>query len=120
MFLNSLPRYCGNAVGGLLDTKDKNTNTNVHVDAHDDDGMNNLINWSPNIANKVRQKRVGITSIHESIAPTSVSIEELTWAASNVCSRSLVRKRVMELTSDETNKVGEFATSDHSPNVTRY
>jgi len=76
--------------------------------------MNNLINWSLNIANKVRQKRVGITSIHESIAPTSVSIEELTWAASNVCSRSLVRKRIMELTSDETNRVGEFAASDHS------
>ena len=97
VFLNSLPRYCGNAVGGLLDTK-KNTNHD------DDDGMNNLQNWSPNIANKVRQKRVGITSIHESIAPTSVSIEELTWAASNVCSRSLVRKRIMELTSDETQK----------------
>ena len=104
-----MPRYCGNAVGGLLDTKKKNTN---HDD--DDDGMNNLQNWSPNIANKVRQKRVGITSIHESIAPTSVSIEELTWAASNVCSRSLVRKRIMELASDETNKVGEFAASDHS------
>ena len=44
------------------------------VDAHDDDGMNNLIIGHPTLQTRYDKKRVGITSIHTSIAPTSVCI----------------------------------------------
>jgi len=96
-FLRELPQYCSNAVG-----------------KGDDNDISNLIDWAPTMARRVQQMRQGIQTIHDSIAASSVSIEDLQWAAINVCSRSLVRKRIKELTTDQVESVGEFAASDRS------
>jgi len=96
-FLKELPQYCSNAVG-----------------RGDDNDLNNLIDWAPTMARRVQQMRQGIRTIHESISSSSVSIEDLQWAATNVCSRSLVRKRIKDLTADQIDRVGGFAASDHS------
>ena len=93
-FLQSLPE-CANAVSEKEDDFD-------------------LTLWAPHIAKTIQQRRLGIKTIHESGAPTSLSIEELRWATSNVCSRSLLRKRIKELTPDQVNKIGAFCASDHS------
>ena len=94
-FLRELPQYCSNAVA-----------------RGDENDLSNLIDWAPNMARRVQQMRLGIQTIHESLS--SVSIEDLQWAATNVCSRSLIRKRIKELTADQVDSVGEFAASDHS------
>ncbi|KAL9181624.1 hypothetical protein ACHAXT_010429 [Thalassiosira profunda] len=94
-FLQSLPAYCSNAMGMMTG-----------------DDLNGLKIWAPHIADKVVRRRAGIESIHGKAAP--VSIEELRWAASIVCSRSLVRKRIKELDSDQVDRIGAFAASDHS------
>lgn len=99
-FLHSLPRYCANAVGAVTDWADED--------------LEDLLHWAPTVASKVKRRRAGIKSLHDAIAPPSVSIDDLQWAATNVCSRSLVRKRIKELTSDQVRRVGEFAASDHS------
>ena len=100
-FLQSLPDYCANAMGMM---------------AGDDDGddLNGLKIWALHIADKVVRRRAGIESIHGKAAPESLSIDELRWAASIVCSRSLVRKRIKELDSDQVDRIGAFAASDHS------
>ena len=96
-FLKELPQYCSNAVG-----------------KGDDNDINNLIDWAPTMVRRVQQMRQGIQTIHESLSPSLVSIEDLQWAATNVCSRSLVRKRIKELSADQVESVGEFAASDRS------
>ena len=96
-FLQSLPDSCSNAIG-----------------ADGDEGLEDLLNWAPHLAAKIQRKRLGIKHLHQTLAPPSLSWDELKWAAMNVCSRSLVRKRIMELSADQIQKVGEFAASDHS------
>lgn len=95
-FLQSLP-LCSNAV------------------AEGSDGeLSSLSIWAPDIASNIRQRRRGLKEIHNTIAPSSLSIEELRWAAANVCSRSLIRKRIKELSSKDVDKIGAFCASDHS------
>ena len=76
--------------------------------------LNVLETWAPGLGQKVLSRRNGIISIHEQLAPPSLSFEELSWAAATVCSRSLVRKSVRELTTDQSQLVGTFCASDHS------
>ena len=97
-WLQTLPKSCPNAIGA----------------GDDDNDLSDLLHWAPNVADMVRRRRLGLNSVHEGIAPPSLSIEELRWAATNVCSRSLLRKRIKELTSEEVERIGEFSASDHS------
>ena len=84
------------------------------VSGHCDIDLSDLLIWAPNVAKIVKRRRLGVQEIYDLVAPSSLSINELRWAATNVCSRSLIRKRIKELTSDQVNKVGEFCSSDHS------
>jgi len=99
-FLRELPQYCSNAVAAAA------------VDADDD--LSDVEIWAPSVARKIQERRSGIQSLHEHLAPPSLSLEELKWAAANVCSRSLVRKRSPELTADQVQRIGEFSASDRS------
>jgi len=95
-FLQSLP-VCSNALG---------------EGSHGD--LSSLRIWAPDIASKILQRRRGLQEIHNTVAPSSLSIEEFRWAAANVCSRSLIRKRIKELSSKDVDKIGAFCASDHS------
>ena len=95
-FFVTMPE-CDNAVSGTCD-----------ID------LSELMIWAPNIAKIVKQRRLGMKKVHDSVAPSSLSIDELRWAVTNVCSRSLIRKRIKKLTSEQVNTVGEFCASDHS------
>ena len=98
-FLQTLPQSCNNAVGAVLSGEED---------------LKDIINWAPHVVGKMQRRRIGIKHLHETLAPPSVSFDDLRWAATNVCSRGLVRKRIMELSPDEIKRVGEFAASDRS------
>jgi len=103
-FFRSLPKYCPNALGLA--------STSAGVYGNDD--LRDLSHWAPRSADKIQQRRAGIKYLHEALSPSSVSIQEIQWAASHVCSRSLIRKRVQELTPDQVHQIGDFPASDHS------
>ena len=79
-----------------------------------DSDLGFLLAWAPILGKKVLDRRNGIQTIYQQLAPPSLSLQELVSAATNVCSRSLVRKRKPELSTDQIQRVGEFAASDHS------
>ena len=86
----------------------------THALATSEDDLSDLEAWAPSVAKKVLDRRNGILSLHQQLAPPSLSLEELRWAVTNVCSRSLVRKRIRELNADQVQLIGEFASSDRS------
>jgi len=82
-----------------------------------DDDLNNLKVWSPNVAQKILQRRNGIQAIHQQQLPSpssSLALEELIWAATNVCSRSLLRRNSPTLSAEQTRRIGEFVAYDRS------
>ena len=97
-FLQSLPNNCVNAASG----------------SSIDDVLSDLHIWAPHVAKKIIQRRLSLQTLHDTICPKSLSIEEIRWATANVCSRSLIRKRIKELSSEQVNKIGIFCSSDHS------
>jgi hypothetical protein len=97
MFLQSLPT-CYNAISGN----------------EQDDDLRELMIWAPNVAKVIQGRRAGMKYVYDAVSPPSLSMKELQWAASNVCSRSLIRKRIKELSSDQVKKIGVFCASDHS------
>ena len=86
----------------------------THALAVSEDDLSDLEAWAPSVAKKVLDRRKGILALHQQLAPSSLSLEELRWAVTNVCSRSLVRKRTRELSADQVQRIGEFASSDRS------
>jgi hypothetical protein len=79
-----------------------------------DDDLFGLETWAPITAQKVTSRRQAMISLHERLAPPSLALRDLCWAAATVCSRSLVRQRVRELTPFQAQQIGDFCASDHS------
>jgi hypothetical protein len=98
VFLESLPPCC-NAVS---------------FEYENDDYLRDLMVWAPNVANVIQRRKLGMQHIYNSVAPSSLSMKELQWAVSNVCSRSLIRKRIKELSTDQVENIGVICASDHS------
>lgn len=101
-FLRSLSVLKTHSLAALA-TEDDNTNDLSH-----------LQEWAPLLARMIVARRQGIQTIHQQLAPPSLTIEELAWAAINVCSRSLVRRKSPALSTDQVQGIGEFAASDRS------
>jgi hypothetical protein len=102
-YLGEFPTYYINAVAPTSDT-------GFGVD----DDLFGLETWAPITAQKVTSRRQAMISLHERLAPPSLPLRELCWAAATVCSRSLVRKCVRELTPDQAQQIGDFCAADHS------
>ena len=87
---------------------------NEDEDRNNDNDLTELKAWAPTVAQKVLDRRNGIKTIYQQTAPPSLTFEEFSWAAINVCSRSLVRKRKPELPVRQMELIGEFSASDRT------
>ena len=70
--------------------------------------------WEPTMAAQATSMRRAVRLLHESSAPDSLALRDLCWASAAVCSRSLTRRRVRELTDEELGRVGEYASKDRT------
>lgn len=107
-FLRELPTEFTNAVA-----PSESFNPMIAEDAPLD--LNDLQTWAPLAARKVLSRRNGLLAIHENLSPASLPFQtHLCWAAANACSRSLVRKRIKELSDEQVALIGDFCASDHA------
>jgi len=105
---------CGGGDGdGIAETAAINS-ANEDEDCNNDNDLTDLKAWAPTVAQKVLDRRNGIKTIYQQTAPPSLTFEEFSWAAMNVCSRSLVRKRKPELPVHQMELIGEFSASDRT------
>ncbi len=77
-------------------------------------GQEALAVLAPAVAAKVVARRSALEALHESLAPSSLILRDLCWAAAASLSRSLTRDEVRPLTPRQVGRIGEFSAADRN------